>query len=112
MNDDAFQCILEAVTAQQTLKRVAFTQYRHTSVVIEGIKLLLNSLPSLEILDLRGNLYEEDVCMELLETAAKSLCLVVICIPHKSNALLLEVNHLNTTRISKGLTQLNVQFAQ
>ena len=112
VSDDAFQCIFEALAAQQTLKRVAFTHNRHTSVIIEGIKLLLNSLPSLEILDLRGNLYGEDVCLELLETAAKSLSLQVIFIPHKSNALLLEVNHLNATRISKGLTQLNVQFAQ
>ena len=107
LDDDDFQCVFEAVRTQLTLKYMTFTQNGHTDVIIEGIKSLLNSLPSLEKLDLRGS---EDVCMELLQTAAKSMSLQVLYIPHKSRALLLEVDHLNATRLNKGLIELNVQF--
>ena len=110
LDKDAFQCISKALTAHLMLKCVTITQNSLLDINIEEIKDLLNSLPSLEKVDFRGNLFGEDNCIKLLKTAGMSRSLQVLCIPHKSNTLLQEVSLLNATRQGKGLIKLIVQF--
>ena len=110
LSEESFNTICKALEDKQNLKTIHLSTNGLSQKSSECIASLLDQLPSLQTLDVGSNNLREDGVRMILQAAANSTSLQVLCLPQPhSESLSVSVSEVNAKRKEKNIKDLVIR---